>query len=235
MTPKYVELTDNIFHISENDEVCVTLIVGEESALLIDTAHGKLDLNKIVKSFTNKPFKVVISHVHPDHARGCCQFPVSYVCEADIPLIDFHCSDVPFNYDILKIGEIIDLGGRTIEVVSLPGHTPGSVGFLLREESILFAGDALNSNLWLFLDECLSLSEYRKTLDYASGLPFDRYVSPHSNDFFTKNTIECLKQIIDTLVIDESTREEILGFEVYSSSCTLNGETCRICYSKAKL
>ncbi len=235
MNLNFTELASGIYHINEADGVHVTLIIGEKSALLIDTGYGKIDLNKAVRSFTDKPFKVVVTHIHPDHARGCNQFPLSYIGSEDSALIDNYCDDVPFEYDFLTPGEVIDLGGRSAEVIHLPGHTPGSMGFLLREERILFAGDALNGWLWLFMDECLSIAEYRKMLDYALSLPFDRYVSSHHNAFISKAAIECTKHNIDTLIHDESTREEILGYEVYSSICTLGDETSRIFYSKAKL
>ncbi len=235
MTCEFTELCRDVYHISEEGEVYITLIIGEESALLIDTGYGKFDLNELVKSFTDKPFRVVVTHVHPDHARGCNQFPVCYLNEADAPLIGTYCDDVPFEYRNISAGETIDLGGKTIQIVGLPGHTPGSLGFILAEERILFAGDALNGWLWLFMDECHTLADYRKMLDDASEMPFDRYVSSHHNDFLSKDLIECLKHNIDTLSHDESTQEEILGYEVYSSTCSFNGETSRIFYSKSKL
>lgn len=235
MKPNYVELCKGVYHIEECDGVRITLIVGAESALLIDTGYGKLDLNEIVRSFTDKPFKVVVTHVHPDHAGGCNQFDAVYMNEADASLIQKYCADTPFEYIPLKEGDVFDLGGKTLEAVALPGHTAGCIGLLLREEHILFAGDALNGWLWLFMDECLSLAEYRKMLDKALSLPFDRYVSSHHFSFLKKGLVECLKHNIDTHIHDESTRGEILGYEVYSSTCTLDGETSRIFYSKSKL
>ncbi|MCX8032173.1 MAG: MBL fold metallo-hydrolase [Thermoleophilia bacterium] len=43
----------------------------------------------------------------------------------------------------LQDGEVVDLGdGVTVEVVGLPGHTPGSVGFWIEEEKVLITGDS---------------------------------------------------------------------------------------------
>ena len=49
--------------------------------------------------------------------------------------------------DELKNGDIITFGQeRSLEIIHLPGHTPGSIGVLLAKEKILFTGDALFDN-----------------------------------------------------------------------------------------
>ncbi len=40
-------------------------------------------------------------------------------------------------------GDIIDLGGRSLSVIDLPGHTPGSIGLIDEEERALLSGDAI--------------------------------------------------------------------------------------------
>lgn len=79
----------------------------------------------------------------------------------------------------MEEGQIFDLGGKKLEVVGLPGHTPGSVGLLEREDEILFVGDAINAHLWLFLPESLKLSDYIATLHKAQELPFSQMVQAH--------------------------------------------------------
>ena len=43
---------------------------GNDKAALIDAGTRCADLDKIVESITNKPYDVIITHAHPDHA-GC--------------------------------------------------------------------------------------------------------------------------------------------------------------------
>jgi len=43
----------------------------------------------------------------------------------------------------LADGDTIDLGDRTLTVLHLPGHTPGSIGLLDRENGVLFTGDVI--------------------------------------------------------------------------------------------
>jgi glyoxylase-like metal-dependent hydrolase (beta-lactamase superfamily II) len=65
----------------------------------------------------------------------------------------------------LNDGDVIDLGGIHVEAYALPGHTHGSMVFLIPEERILITGDAANSFVFLF-DESYSISveEYRENL-----------------------------------------------------------------------
>lgn len=44
---------------------------------------------------------------------------------------------------VLKDGDTVTFGSSTIEVIAVPGHSPGSLAYYLPEERILFSGDAL--------------------------------------------------------------------------------------------
>ncbi len=77
-------------------------------------------------------------------------------------------------------GHVFDLGGITLRVVELPGHTKGSIGLLYEEERMLYAGDALNGFLWLFLPESLDLATYTATIKKAQGIGFDWLVMSHN-------------------------------------------------------
>lgn len=63
-------------------------------------------------------------------------------------------------------GDRFDLGGRVIEVITVPGHTYGTVVFLDRERRVLFSGDACNSNTLLNLEESASVEEYLESLKH---------------------------------------------------------------------
>ena len=41
-------------------------------------------------------------------------------------------------------GEVFDLGGISVECIAAPGHTPGSMAMLFREDRVLVTGDAAN-------------------------------------------------------------------------------------------
>lgn len=79
----------------------------------------------------------------------------------------------------LKDGMVFDLGGRKIEVLWTPGHTPGSCSLLDRDNRILFSGDACNTNL-LILFGC-TVRETLQSLEHLSEyrVYFDRNFTGH--------------------------------------------------------
>lgn len=83
------------------------------------------------------------------------------------------------NLQEIREGAVFDLGGMHLEVIEVPGHTPGSIGLMYKEERIFYAADAMNDNLWLFLKEACPLSVYKKTLQKAWNLDFDTLVISH--------------------------------------------------------
>jgi len=51
--------------------------------------------------------------------------------------------DTGGRYMYMTDRQVLSLGGRDIEVIHTPGHTPGSVCFLDREAHLLFSGDTV--------------------------------------------------------------------------------------------
>jgi len=48
----------------------------------------------------------------------------------------------------------INLGGRTLEIISVPGHTPDAIALIDRENKLLFTGDTYYpAPIWLFRPE----------------------------------------------------------------------------------
>ena len=63
------------------------LLVGSERALLIDCGMGYYDLLDTIASLTDKPYDVVITHGHPDHAGMMHLFDQVYMNEKDLPML----------------------------------------------------------------------------------------------------------------------------------------------------
>ena len=171
------EVRPGIYLMDEGHEATGYLVVGDEKACVIDTMNGYNDLNRAVREITDKPVIVVNTHGHPDHIFGNAYFTEAFLNPKDLELARMF-SESPEYLKLLEEkggtfppfrdihpGDIIDLGGRTLEVFALPGHTPGGILLLLREDRILFTGDSVNHHLWMQLDGCLTLREYLKELD----------------------------------------------------------------------
>lgn len=81
---------------------------------------------------------------------------------------EINATDIKFcPVENIKDGDVIDLGDRKLEVLAVPGHTPGSLVLVDRTEKAAYSGDAINQYPWMFLEESLSLEEYRDSLERA--------------------------------------------------------------------
>jgi glyoxylase-like metal-dependent hydrolase (beta-lactamase superfamily II) len=135
-------------HLLYNESVY--LIEGEERALLIDAGTYMPKLDRIAAMLTDKPVMLALTHLHGDHAGAVDCFPEIWMNPNDTVLIP---NPNPYKGKInyLADGEIIDLGGRQIEVMYTPAHTSGSTTFFDKEHHYGFSGDAFGStNLLLF-------------------------------------------------------------------------------------
>jgi hydroxyacylglutathione hydrolase len=141
------------------------LVEGNDKAVLIDAGTKITDLDKIVASITKKPVMLVATHVHPDHTGASIDyFPEIYINPADTVGIPQMMPNYKGEVKYLKDGQIIDLGGRKLEVVFTPGHTPGSTTFIDKDAAYGFSGDSFGSgNLLLTVDFSTLIATCEKT------------------------------------------------------------------------
>ena len=86
-------------------------------------------------------------------------------------------------------GAVFDLGGLTVEAVALPGHTAGSMGYLVRERRVLLSGDAVTPIMCLCFEGHLGIDEYRATLAKMAELPFDTFYTGHHDVAFLREDL----------------------------------------------
>lgn len=123
------------------------LIEGSERAILLD-AGTKIDgLDKIVAGITSKPVTLIATHVHPDHTGSAIHyFPEIWINAADMVGVPEFMPDYKGKINYLEDGQVFDLGGRRIEVIFTPGHTPGSTCFFEMDgRKWGYSGDAFGS------------------------------------------------------------------------------------------
>ncbi len=72
---KVTEIAPKSWCISEYNLVNAFLIEGNETAALIDTGCGIGDIASVVKSLTDKPLVILLTHNHFDHNGGIYHFP----------------------------------------------------------------------------------------------------------------------------------------------------------------
>ena len=130
-------VADGIWHIRDARGGVMYLVAGTERALLIDTGFGEGDLLAHIATLTDLPVIVVNTHFHGDHTLGNKHFPKVYIHTEDAPLVQEPSAKLIPIYD----GYVFDLGGRELRVITVPGHTPGSV--CLRLDGCALVGDAI--------------------------------------------------------------------------------------------
>ena len=171
------KLRDNLYLLDERRESTGYLLIGEEKACVIDTMNGYCNLYEVVRTLTDKPLVVINTHGHPDHIYGNVYFDKAYMNLKDLELSKEFTEDPEFvkkcrennltmpEFTDIKEGDVVDLGGVTLKIYDIPGHTPGGILLLCPEEKILFTGDSINHHLWMQLDGCLSIEEFIPKLE----------------------------------------------------------------------
>jgi glyoxylase-like metal-dependent hydrolase (beta-lactamase superfamily II) len=171
------KLRDNIYLLDDAGEATGYLVLGENKAIVIDTMIGYENVYQVVRSLTDLPLMVINTHGHCDHIYGNVYFDKAYMNPADLPVAREHMNFPEFQEECekrhLKMpefcpiypGDVIELGNQNLEIIGLPGHTPGGICLLLSKDKVLFTGDGINRHLWLQLPESSSLQDLAKNLD----------------------------------------------------------------------
>ena len=96
----------------------------------------------------------------------------------------------------LADGQIIDLGGREIEVIFTPGHTPGSTTFMDRKAGYGFSGDAFGSGNLLLTTNFTTLAlTCQRIGEYMQKHGIERLYPGH----YMGSNCETLKRVQDML------------------------------------
>jgi glyoxylase-like metal-dependent hydrolase (beta-lactamase superfamily II) len=135
------------------------LLIGRDRALLFDSGTGTRDIRPILAGLTDLPITVLPSHLHYDHLGGILAF--TRVAMIDLPETRADVrgkSFTPGRYEFLGMidhlavpvfevtewlapDSTIDLGGRVLKILHVPGHTKSSTALWDLSAKRLFAGD----------------------------------------------------------------------------------------------
>ena len=151
--------------------------------------------------------RILISHAHEDHLSGVFRYPQTpiHAHEADLAGVQslpglmavyglpadieprwarevvecFHYVERPDAVGF-RDGDTFDLGGVTLRVIHLPGHTSGHCGFHIDPGGILFLADIDLSGFGPYYgDRSSSLDAFEETLRRCRDLDAEHYVTFH--------------------------------------------------------
>lgn len=233
-------ISEHVIRIVDIVQTAMYLVIGEKKACLLDTGNGFGDISTYVRTLTDKPIFVILTHGHFDHVGGAALFDEVYMNEKDITLYKQH-SDITYRHSLtsqipglqdiplskynpvrekpflpLEDAQVFDLGGITIQMIEVPGHTTGMMMALLPEEQIMLFGDACGVSVMLFEDTSTTVSVYKQSLLHVKQMYESKYTQIIRNHgtfesplCLLDNVIACCDDIIEHK--DDHIPTEIFG------------------------
>ncbi len=130
------------------------LLEGENEAILVDCGMMIPSVRAIAEKLTEKPIRLFLTHADRDHI-GCCHEFAEIIMHPSESMVFHNVSGMSIDekqrLTFVKEGEVIDPGARPLEVIHLPGHTPGSIALLDRNSRMLFSGDPIqDGDIFMF-------------------------------------------------------------------------------------
>ena len=201
-----------VWQIAGEMGVCCTLLVGDGRALLVDAGYGLEDIHAYVRTLTDKPLQLLLTHGHHDHALGAMHFSSAWLFPEDEGVYRTYTGERQRRRvaDSAKANGIAvdrerflttpmavtappppsaDLGGMTARILLCPGHTPGSAVVYVPERELLITGDDWNPVTWCFFPEALPVREYRENVKKLLALPFRRVLCSHREGLWEREKL----------------------------------------------
>ncbi len=226
------------------------LIAGDKRAIMFDSGTGEnkgQDGNRMsykVKELTDLEVTLLLSHFHFDHNQNVSEFDrialpsLSFLKDGvnDENVYSFSKHELfvgsrPLSITVnewLPLEKNIDLGGKNIQIINLPGHSRESVVIVDHDKKRAFTGDFLYSGA-LFAFDANDLRTYLRSMDKFISIIDESYTlygahgSPKVSYQYLLNSKSLLECIVNGNCYTE-TITAVFGKDatIYSSE---NGET----------
>lgn len=238
--PQIIQISEGTFRI-EDEGVRFFLLEGGESALLIDSGMRTPNAREIAESLTKLPLRLLNTHADRDHISGNPCFDETYMspaeagnyesaqmriaAEAGLQSAGAYAKTVP-----VREGDIIDLGGRPLEIIDNPGHTPGSIAILDVNNRFLIGGDAIQDDKIFMFGPFRNIARYVESLEHILEYKdrFDVIYPSHGTFPVEPGIIEKLicgaREIMDGT--SKGVKMEIFGNEVILHQFPYAGFLC---------
>ena len=156
------------------------LLIGVTQSLLLDTGAPMQEselpiretVDRILQERASRRLIVAHSHAHADHGAWDGQF----LKRPDTLIVERQLTDIQSRFGIATwptSAGTLDLGGRTLTVLPLPGHEDQHVAFHDSKTGILLSGDSLYPGLLVvndwraYRDSARCLADFARTHDVS--------------------------------------------------------------------
>lgn len=247
------KVNEHITRIIDIAGVACYLIEGTDTACLLDTCCGYGDLREYVGTLTEKEIFVILTHGHYDHTGSASHFKKIYMNYADFPVLNKHNQEREYFLNVdkksiaalkaiemkhlnplytktpfeLNDGQMFDLGGLTLEMIEVRGHTPGMMCALLKEDRVMFYGDACGMNVLLHDEFASDVSEYLASLEKLKAYDdqYDTVLRNHGSYTNSKDLLDhvmdCCRDILNHT--DDHHPIQMFGGTLYEAKERING------------
>lgn len=144
-----IQINENTWRF-EDSGVRFFLLAGAKKALLIDSGMQVRNAKEIAESLVDVPVELLNTHADIDHVGSNEEFDSFYMNPAEA---SNYYNTQKRTGTIIPVtdGDVIDLGGRELEIITIPGHTPGSIAVLDKNNRVLISGDPIqDGNIFMF-------------------------------------------------------------------------------------
>ena len=193
-----------ILVVGELQTNCYLVWAEDKKAVIIDPGDEGTEIAQRINELGLSPIAILLTHGHFDHVMGAMDLKLIlnvpiYCHSQDIFLLERQKKTAShylkqrilppnigkIDVDLKKIKEII-IGNDKLEIVYLPGHTPGGVGFYYQKAGWLFDGDILFSEGFIgdASHNYSSKSDMAKSVKNILDLPKGTLILPGHGESF---------------------------------------------------
>jgi len=210
-----IKINEDTYRI-EDDGVRFFLLIGTKKALMIDSGMKAKEAKSICSSLTLQKIELLNTHADIDHISGNNSFDSFYMSILDKELYKENNGQGEINP--IEDGMMIDLGERILKIISIPGHTPGSVAILDQKYRVLYSGDTVQDGRIFMFGKFRNKQIYKESLIKLDKIKekFDFIYPSHGSIPVQKELIGQLIDGIDSIMKDNATGKivNLFGKEV---------------------
>ena len=202
----------------EDEGVRFFLFCGSEKAALIDSGMNVPDARKLAEGLTNLPIILINTHADPDHISGNAAFEEAYMSPDEEENYRAHGGQGKIHP--VHEGDVIDLVDRSLRIIDIPGHTPGSIAIIDEKNRILVSGDSVEDGNVFMFGERRDIDRYIISMNHLLEFTdsFDEIYAMHGS-FPVKNGL--IEKLIEGAQLIANGKADGTAVDVFGTSAVL--------------